>query len=267
MSAPPLVEVEGLSRTYGDRLALDGVSFGVAAGELFALLGPNGGGKTTLFKLLSTLLPPSAGTFRVDGIAPSVSLRDLRSRLGVVFQSPSLDRKLTVLENLLVQGAVLGLGGRPLRARAAEIRVYDSRCPHQVTNIPELAVTGRTLTCPKHEWAFDLATGARRCLSGEFKTGVDAAGNATGGVLAAAGIVRRGAFPSAMVLAAEADIDDEADLLEDALDDLDAATDAGDVEDVIDELEDVIDGLENTPAALVGLLAGENRGKRMVKVA
>lgn len=121
MSAVPLVEVEGLRRTYGDRLALDGVSFGVAEGELFALLGPNGGGKTTLFKILSTLLPPSAGAFRVDGLSPAHDLRGLRRRLGVVFQSPSLDRKLTVLENLLVHGAVLGLGGAALRARAAEL--------------------------------------------------------------------------------------------------------------------------------------------------
>ncbi len=121
MSAPPLVEVDGLSRSYGDRLALDGVSFDVADGELFALLGPNGGGKSTLFKLLSTLIPPSAGTFRVDGLSPARDLRGLRRRLGVVFQSPSLDRKLTVLENLLVHGAVLGLGGAPLRARAGEL--------------------------------------------------------------------------------------------------------------------------------------------------
>jgi len=121
MSAPPLVSVEGLSRTYGERLALDRVSFDVAAGELFALLGPNGGGKTTLFKVLSTLIPPSEGTFRVDGLSPSAGLRDVRRRLGVVFQSPSLDRKLTVLENLLVHGAVLGLGGRALGARAAAL--------------------------------------------------------------------------------------------------------------------------------------------------
>ena len=121
MSVSPLVEVDGLGRSYGDRLALDGVSFDVAEGELFALLGPNGGGKSTLFKLLSTLLPPSSGTFRVDGIAPSGSLRELRRRLGVVFQSPSLARKLTVLENLLVHGAVFGLGGGPLRARAGDL--------------------------------------------------------------------------------------------------------------------------------------------------
>ena len=121
MSAAPVVSAEGLSRTYGERLALDRVSFDVAEGELFALLGPNGGGKTTLFKVLSTLLPPSEGTFRVDGHSPAGSLREVRRRLGVVFQSPSLDRKLTVLENLLVHGAVLGLGGSPLRARAAAL--------------------------------------------------------------------------------------------------------------------------------------------------
>jgi len=121
MSTSPLVSVEGLSRTYGDRLALDCVTFDVAPGELFALLGPNGGGKTTLFKLLATLIPPSAGTFRVDGLSPDGSLRELRRRLGVVFQSPSLDRKLTVLENLLVHGAIIGLGGRTLRARAGEL--------------------------------------------------------------------------------------------------------------------------------------------------
>ncbi len=121
MSALPLVSVEGLSRTYGDRLALDRVSFDVAPGELFALLGPNGGGKTTLFKLLATLIPPSEGTFRVDGLSPDGSLRELRRRLGVVFQSPSLDRKLTVLENLLVHGAILGLGGRALGTRAGEL--------------------------------------------------------------------------------------------------------------------------------------------------
>ena len=121
MSTPPLVSVEGLSRTYGDRLALDRVTFDVAPGELFALLGPNGGGKSTLFKLLSTLIPPSDGTFRVDGLSPDGSLRELRRRLGVVFQSPSLDRKLTVLENLLVHGAILGLGGRDLRSRAGAL--------------------------------------------------------------------------------------------------------------------------------------------------
>ena len=90
----------------------------------------------------------------------------------------------------------------------------------------------------------DVESGARRCLSGEFKTGVDEKGNATGGVLAAAGIVRRGAFPSAMVLAAEADIDDDIELLEDVVLDLDEAEEEEDLDAVIDDLEEVIDDLE-----------------------
>jgi len=98
-----------------------------------------------------------------------------------------------------------------------------------------------------------VADGTRRCLSGEFTTGVDAKGNATGGILVGGGVVRRGAFPSAMVLAAEADLDDEledgevdpeADALEDVIDELDVVEAPEDVAEVIDELEAVIDDLE-----------------------
>jgi ABC-2 type transport system ATP-binding protein len=102
---------------YGERVALDRVSLSVARGEIFALLGPNGGGKTTLFRILSTLLSPTSGSFSIDGL-PGTSSRDVRRRLGVVFQSPSLDRKLTVRENLLVQGTLYGLHGEDLRRRA-----------------------------------------------------------------------------------------------------------------------------------------------------
>jgi ABC-2 type transport system ATP-binding protein len=111
------VAVEEVRYLYGDREALSGVSFSVARGEMFALLGPNGGGKTTLFKILSTLMPPTSGTVRVLG-------RDLvhepflvRKRLGVVFQHPSLDRKLTVVENLRHHGHLYGLAGRELQTR------------------------------------------------------------------------------------------------------------------------------------------------------
>jgi len=112
------VEVEGLTHRYGERLALDGVSFTVRSGEIFALVGPNGGGKTTLFKILSTALTPSSGTARVAGI----DVRDgaVRRRIGVVFQSPSLDGKLTVGENLLHHGHLYGLSGGELRKRSDE---------------------------------------------------------------------------------------------------------------------------------------------------
>jgi ABC-2 type transport system ATP-binding protein len=117
----PAVEVEGLSQTYGDRKALDSVSLTVGPGEVFALLGPNGGGKTTLFRILATFLPPASGTFRIDGISPLEDVREVRRHLGVVFQSPSLDRKLTVEENLLFQGEIWGLPRATLRKRCAEL--------------------------------------------------------------------------------------------------------------------------------------------------
>ena len=117
----PVLSADRLSRDFGPRRALDGVSLSVAAGEVFALLGPNGGGKTTLFRILATLLAPTSGSFRVAGHEPSGDLAALRRALGVVFQSPSLDRMLTVEENLLLQGTLYGLRGTALRARAGEL--------------------------------------------------------------------------------------------------------------------------------------------------
>jgi ABC-2 type transport system ATP-binding protein len=112
------VDVEGLTHRYGERTALDGVAFSVRSGEVFGLVGPNGGGKTTLFKILSTALAPSAGTARVAGI----DVRDgaVRRKIGVVFQSPSLDGKLTVGENLLHHGHLYGLSGSGLQQRIGE---------------------------------------------------------------------------------------------------------------------------------------------------
>jgi len=116
-----VLSADRLSRDFGPRRALDGVSLSVAAGEIFALLGPNGGGKTTLFRILATLLAPTSGSFRVAGHEPTGDLAAIRRALGVVFQSPSLDRKLTVMENLLLQGTLYGLRGPALRARAGEL--------------------------------------------------------------------------------------------------------------------------------------------------
>ena len=115
--APPAVEVKDLRHVYGDREALGGVSFSVARGEMFALLGPNGGGKTTLFKLLSTLMPPTSGVVRLWGHDLSRDPALVRLRLGVVFQHPSLDRKLTVLENLRHHGHLYGLTRGNLQRR------------------------------------------------------------------------------------------------------------------------------------------------------
>jgi ABC-2 type transport system ATP-binding protein len=108
-AAPPRLRVEGLSRRFGARAALDGLSFEVASGELFGLLGPNGAGKTTAFRLLAGLLPPHAGTLALDGRAVSADDSAYRARLGVVFQEASLDLKLTARENLRLGAALYGV--------------------------------------------------------------------------------------------------------------------------------------------------------------
>jgi ABC-2 type transport system ATP-binding protein len=115
------VEVEGLRKRYGDREALAGVTFDVGEGELFALLGPNGGGKSTLFRVLATILPPTQGTARIHGFDVRTEAPEVRRRLGVVFQHASLDGKLTVEENLRHHGHLYGLGGRALAQRSGAL--------------------------------------------------------------------------------------------------------------------------------------------------
>ncbi len=117
----PAVETAALSCAYGERLALDAATLSVARGEIFALLGPNGGGKTTLFRILATLLRATSGTFRIDGLDPAADVRAVRRRLGVVFQTPGLDRKLTVKENLALQGALFSLPATILSVRIPEL--------------------------------------------------------------------------------------------------------------------------------------------------
>ena len=114
---PPPVRVEHLSFRYGERPALNDVSFDVAPGSIFGLLGPNGGGKTTLFRILSTLLPPQEGSASILGLEVRTQPDAVRRVIGVTFQSPSLDIKLTMLENLLHHGRLYGLSGASLRAR------------------------------------------------------------------------------------------------------------------------------------------------------
>ncbi len=110
-----------MSHSYGDRLALDAISLGVEAGEIFGLLGPNGGGKTTLFRILSTLIPLARGSVSVFGHDLKTDAQSVRREMGVIFQSPSLDKKLTVLENLRHQGRLYGLSGKPLMDRIREM--------------------------------------------------------------------------------------------------------------------------------------------------
>ncbi|TMA33885.1 MAG: ABC transporter ATP-binding protein [Deltaproteobacteria bacterium] len=113
----PAIEVIDLRRRFGAREALAGASFAVARGELFGFLGPNGGGKSTLFRILATLLPPDGGAARVLGHDVTRAPDAVRRLLGVVFQHASVDGKLTVEENLRHHGRLYGLRGPALAAR------------------------------------------------------------------------------------------------------------------------------------------------------
>lgn len=111
------IVIEQVTHRYDGRVAVDGFSLSVAEGEIFALLGPNGSGKTTLFRLLSTLIPLEDGQISIAGCSLPEQAGALRRRLGVVFQAPSLDKKLTVGENLQYHGRLYGLSGARLAER------------------------------------------------------------------------------------------------------------------------------------------------------
>jgi ABC-2 type transport system ATP-binding protein len=117
MTAQPAIEVRSLSHSYDERAALQDVSFSVETGTLFGLLGPNGGGKTTLFRILSTLIHPTAGSALLHGIDVVKQPFEARRQLGVVFQAPSVDGALTVEENLRHLGHLYGFTGTELRNR------------------------------------------------------------------------------------------------------------------------------------------------------
>jgi ABC-2 type transport system ATP-binding protein len=116
----PALRIAAVTHRYGDRLALDSVSFDVPQGCTFALLGPNGGGKTTLFRIVSTVLRASGGQVSIFGADVVNDAAAARRHMGVVFQSPALDPRLTVRENLVHHGHLYGLRGATLAARIDE---------------------------------------------------------------------------------------------------------------------------------------------------
>jgi len=116
------IEAHDVSRRFGDKLALDGVSLSIARGEVGALLGPNGAGKTTLLRILCGLLDPHSGSVRVRGVDTRRSPRELRQRIGLI---PSGDRsfylRVSGLENLVFFARLYGLRRRAATARSLEL--------------------------------------------------------------------------------------------------------------------------------------------------
>lgn len=109
-----MIQIERLGHRFGDRAALEEVSLEIKDGEVFGFLGPNGSGKTTLFRILSTAFAPSSGRVLFDGLDLQTAYPEIRRKIGVVFQTPSLDGKLTVSENLRHYGYLFGLSGKRL---------------------------------------------------------------------------------------------------------------------------------------------------------
>jgi len=112
-----VIEVDNLTYQYGAKTALAGLSFSVGRGEIFGFLGPNGGGKTTTFKVLSTLFSSRPGQVKMFGLDLSKDKMAIRRKMGIVFQKPALDKQLTVRENMEHQGHLYGIGGAELQKR------------------------------------------------------------------------------------------------------------------------------------------------------
>ena len=125
------IEVDRLTRRYGDTVVADEVSFTVQPGETFGLLGPNGAGKTTLIRMLTTLLAPTAGSARIEGHDVVSERPAVRRAIGTVSQAQTTDENLTVRENLSVQGKMYGLWGPALstriRLRLRQVGLWERR--------------------------------------------------------------------------------------------------------------------------------------------
>jgi ABC-2 type transport system ATP-binding protein len=121
VSAELAVEAHGLEKRYGDVEALRGIDLVVRAGGVFGLLGPNGAGKTTAVRILTTLLPPDAGTARVAGFDVVREGGHLRRHIGLAGQYAAVDENLTGFENLEMVGRLYHLGRQTSRARADEL--------------------------------------------------------------------------------------------------------------------------------------------------
>jgi len=115
------ISVKKLSKHFGDLKAVDDISFEVKEGEIFGLLGPNGAGKTTTIKMLTTLIPPTSGTAIVAGYGITKSQNEVRKRIGIIFQDPSLDDELTGWENLEFHAILYRIGKKKRTEKIKEV--------------------------------------------------------------------------------------------------------------------------------------------------
>ncbi len=118
---PSLIHARGLTKRFGEFVAVDSIDFDVAPGELFGFLGPNGAGKTSTMRMIGCVSPVSDGVLQVMGMDPGRDGPKIRARLGVVPQQDTLDTELTVRENLSIYGRYFGLSRAEVARRADEL--------------------------------------------------------------------------------------------------------------------------------------------------
>src|SRR5260370_40047150 len=121
-----MIRLDHVVKKFDGVTAVDDVSLEVREGEIFAFLGPNGAGKTTTIRMLTTLLQPTSGEISIDGMDVTPHPEEVRKRVGIVFQDPSLDQDLTAWENLDLHGVLYGVA-RDVRRHRGEmlLRSFD----------------------------------------------------------------------------------------------------------------------------------------------
>jgi ABC-2 type transport system ATP-binding protein len=120
-SEDPMIEVKDLTRSFGTLVAVNKLSFAVQPGEVFGLLGPNGAGKTTTLNMLCTILKPTSGTATINGVEVTEHPSQVRRMIGVVFQEPSIDDRLTGRENLEMHANLYGVPSAEQKKRIDEV--------------------------------------------------------------------------------------------------------------------------------------------------
>ncbi|MDR0299112.1 MAG: ABC transporter ATP-binding protein [Streptococcaceae bacterium] len=136
------IELKNISKSYQDKAVLSDISLKILSREFFVLVGPSGGGKTTLLKMLNRLIEPSSGTISIDDeLITEMNLRDLRLQIGYVLQQIALFPNMTVLENIGLIPAMKGWDKKKIQARAEELlplvgldpNIYMNRFPSELS--------------------------------------------------------------------------------------------------------------------------------------
>lgn len=134
-----LIEATNLTKTYGEFVAVNNVSFTVKRGESFGLLGPNGAGKSTTMRMIASTLLRSDGNLSILGMDPNTDGPEIRSHLGVVPQQDNLDSDLRVYENLYIYGRYFGLGRKHIKAKVEELLDFAQLQDKRTSKVEQLS--------------------------------------------------------------------------------------------------------------------------------